>query len=554
MGFSDFLLYLHYGASSCCKTIFDDLTLSDIQSLRLTAKTVDSVASAYYFPFSRIYISAHPADIKVFREVTGNPHLASQVEEIVWDDTAFSRSLLDFNIYKLLWARQPMVFERELKRYHDVYARMVRDNLALRDAQSDFEALVQALPGLPRLKRIALTRLSFEDRDDPKFGGMKGRSSPAAKQWRESSQTLRTFMIEPDVHWIWPEWQCFRNDRSVAMQDIFDPTYALEPLDPSLLMGPEPVQAYFADEWGDAWTMFQNLSIRSGGPAPVYAPFRGLVLLTRALRQTRTRIQEFRIVNLYDNTEGLPIQYFSDCNPELPSLLAVLESVKHLSLDIDFDTKFGPELEKGACRDVFATSLGTAQALRTLNLKIHDRHWRKFIGFLRSNPMQSRLPYLWEVTIASGSKCTTGRKLASAFTADDLADLLRWCRSLVEGNADQEPTDDSGDTSRPRLPCLRLENILLAPTSLFTMHGDLQIHTWKSVLANLETICSSHHSEGTRKPVPVSHWVHRLELCDVVDKTDDITDESVSVWSSSENSIMDYLDGQAVDPLHRVTR
>ena len=69
-------------------------TRGALQQLRLTSKLFDRLASPLVW--DRIWISSHPLDLHVFKRVTAS-RFASNIRELVWDDTTFQRPLLDLN-------------------------------------------------------------------------------------------------------------------------------------------------------------------------------------------------------------------------------------------------------------------------------------------------------------------------------------------------------------------------------------------------------------------------------------------------------------------------
>ena len=62
------------------------LTNRDMKSLRLTCKYLSNTVP---LNFSRVFLSANPLDIEVFRAVADHPTLRHQVQEIIWDDARF---------------------------------------------------------------------------------------------------------------------------------------------------------------------------------------------------------------------------------------------------------------------------------------------------------------------------------------------------------------------------------------------------------------------------------------------------------------------------------
>jgi hypothetical protein len=599
MDLPTFLLYLHHGAWSCCRTIFDHLSLRDIHSLRLTTKRIEQVASTYYFPFSRVYISSHAADLAAFTAITSNPRLAAQVEEIVWDDTTFNPSLLDFNVFKSLAVQYPAVYGQELRKSFDVFRKLASEHIIIRDEERDFEALVGALPRLPALKRIVLTRLCFNDegcdldsrRGCRASGKAMARSSPAMRQWRAIPHCQRTWMPVPDVHWTWVELESYRNADPVAVEDTFDPKYAHAAINPRMYMGAEPVTEYWYDDvWGlnyDIDNNYYNDDItpfdESTGPAPVYAPFRGLILLLRALEQTHTtRIEELRIINPYDTYEGMPSHLFSSANPALPLLRHTFQSLRHLALAIDFDNKFAAQIQeqqRPGHDNTFTTTLAAAQQLRSLELRVHNHNWGTFAASLRlsNRRMAVHLPRLQYVTIIGGGSSSSRRGETKSFEPQHFHDLLSWCESLVTprrlagGSSEAIDEDYQGrqsDHNQHRLRCLRIEKVSLVKNNSHVHESGndnsdnetARETTWATILAELKRKNNSSNSRNSNGPdqqnqdnLFLSLWLDRLELINVTDAEEAAIADAVSTTeqepqqqqAGSENENMDQPEPNA---------
>jgi hypothetical protein len=62
------------------------LTNRDLKSLRLTCKYLNDTVP---LKFSRVFLSANPLDIQVFRAIADHPILRHQIDEIIWDDARF---------------------------------------------------------------------------------------------------------------------------------------------------------------------------------------------------------------------------------------------------------------------------------------------------------------------------------------------------------------------------------------------------------------------------------------------------------------------------------
>lgn len=69
--------------------VLSHLSNQDIKNVRLTNKAVEKRA---LLRLSRVFISANPLNIQVFRAIADHDHFRHQVTEIIWDDVLLSRS------------------------------------------------------------------------------------------------------------------------------------------------------------------------------------------------------------------------------------------------------------------------------------------------------------------------------------------------------------------------------------------------------------------------------------------------------------------------------
>ncbi|KAL2009977.1 hypothetical protein VTN00DRAFT_5784 [Thermoascus crustaceus] len=494
MDLPSFLLYVHCGASECSRLIFNSLSPRDIRSLRLTCKTIEYVASSYPF-LTRIYISSHAADLEAFQEITSNPKLARHVEEIIWDDTTFNRMLLDFTMYKPLW-NCPDRYMDHLKKAFNIWKEL-------------------GLPKLPHLRKVELTRLPFESgatswvvlrspQTTPK--------SPAIKQWLSIPAYLRRYMSKPEVKWIWSSSQ-YQGNRADITQ-TFSPQYAYEAMSPAIVN--------FYDDWGndndDGYSIYAEEMLRCpAAPAPVYAPFRGLLLLIRALCQTETettRLEEFRIVD--HEGFGMPLSFFHDENPELERLGRVLQPCRRLFVDTDIDFDIEPRPKTA---DALIQTLSAPRNLESIHLKFD---WIEFSKLLGEEPYSIRLPQLREVTIVSQRELNLAK----------FHQLLSWCCGLTGTGSERyrHEEEDQKEKIRP-LNCLRLMSVSLSEDA-----------GWRSILDDLK---------AKRR---IQNYVKRLELHNIVDS--ELRREAKrfdETWFSWGDSVMEYLNGDGPFPLRTQT-
>lgn len=60
----------------------------DVKNLRLTCKRLGEAALAN-LKLSRVFLSAHPLNIKVLRATADHDHFRYKVTELIWDDARF---------------------------------------------------------------------------------------------------------------------------------------------------------------------------------------------------------------------------------------------------------------------------------------------------------------------------------------------------------------------------------------------------------------------------------------------------------------------------------
>lgn len=514
MDLPHFLTYIYYGASECAKLVFDNFSTRDIASLRLTCKAIHQTTASCPL-FRRIYISSHAADLDAFQSITQNPRLAQHVEEIVWDDTTFNRLLLDYKVYKPIWQCSHL-YEEDLRQAFEIWKDRVEEHLRIRQHELDFQALVEALPKLPSLKKITLTRLSLENVQKSSSWTFRGRpelmKSPAMKQWRAIPYRFRKYMSIPSVQWHWQNWR-YQGNYPSDVTETFSPKYRYEGMSPALVN--------FFDDWdGDDYSLYAEAVMRSPAqPAPVYSPFRGLILLARAIDQTASPLEEFQILD--DDGGGISLQYFQEQNPEFQTLLRALRFVRHISLDTDNDgCPSAVRLETG---DGLVSVLSTMSGLESLYLRVD---WPEFFLALRnasSDPFNIRLPNLKEVTISSW------RDLDSTH----LQQILSWFRSLtIPISSSQLWTRENGERPMGDGLTLRLSNMgLNCDTS------------WNSIFEDIKSTPDTYSN-------PLD-WLYKLDLHSVTDNTlrseaQRAVDEA---WFSWDNGVLEYISGEGPFPL-----
>jgi hypothetical protein len=177
--------------------IFSYVDLADIKNIRLASSILRSAAAGLLF--QRIYISAHPLDLEVFKYITRDENLRRGVQEIVYDDSLsdLRRSMLDFDSFqsrlddppKFLF---PITFPREtLLQAYDFWDSIVSGDRIVVEKNLDGAALRDALPLLPRLRKVTMTIMSFSGTTDtPNTYHMRTPMSPTVRQWMNLKDLL----------------------------------------------------------------------------------------------------------------------------------------------------------------------------------------------------------------------------------------------------------------------------------------------------------------------------------------------------------------------------
>ncbi|KAL9474231.1 hypothetical protein ACSS6W_008611 [Trichoderma asperelloides] len=188
--------------------IFLDLAGKDIKNLRLACKSFSDIP----LRLSRVFISANPIDIEVFRSIADHEAYRHGVKEIIWDEARFGNprsgcegyelegrvAPYDYihackeNLYEILGRRSMFAvhfpFEKaideEVKAQMPVFESWLlcceyadRQNEVLKDG-SDIKAFEYGLERFPALERITLTPAAHGFTFKPLYGTPMLRSLP----------------------------------------------------------------------------------------------------------------------------------------------------------------------------------------------------------------------------------------------------------------------------------------------------------------------------------------------------------------------------------------
>lgn len=173
MNLIDFLDFLFYGAYPVWKDLVLGLTNQDIKALRLVHKTTSN--DLFPLLFTRIYISAHNADLDVFRRIAQHPVARQHVRELVWDDCTFDRWIGGQQTYTDRLLTTTTLPSHHLKREQPTIAEAYRfwaseaasfaENREENVDKYAFDTYISAFPSLSNITILSRSRLTYVDPD-----------------------------------------------------------------------------------------------------------------------------------------------------------------------------------------------------------------------------------------------------------------------------------------------------------------------------------------------------------------------------------------------------
>ena len=341
------------------------LGVSDIKNLRLVSPNFNVAASPYLF--SRIYISSHSLDLYVFRKVTAQPLFRNSIRELVWDDSTFNRHLMSWDAYcvamkttyRSIWCGRPEI--KPSRSTFDLWLQIASEHHVIREARLDEKALIKALPHLPSLKRIVLTKSRNENKSRLPLWNM----SPTNRYW-ESVQALG-FPTPVVDWWTWKHWNGKRYDgKWWAAEHITEQNchrlFDLDFIDEGLTSAEVQVQMGDRSSPGHAFH-------------PTTRPFRGLLILIRALAAADIRIPELMIRLPEESTpnNGMTHWLFRHWNRDLERFEEVVRHLRVLHLNIS--KSWAEESDTDDASDGHVRRiLHVAKDLEELNLVLWNIH------------------------------------------------------------------------------------------------------------------------------------------------------------------------------------
>lgn len=309
----------------------------DIKSLRLTCTLLSRVA---HLRFKRVFLSANPLNIKVFRAIADHDSFRRGVVEIIWDDTLLANEIkLNDNRRNTLsmfasmdhvegvpeWFQRICAWNLEETRSRtdyrlsvetswSYYHQLLQEQEDVVDSGADLEALRYGLEHFPALRRITITPAAHGLLDFPLF----------------KTPMIRAF--PPGFNYcVLPAWPLQYN-----------------PLDEEDLFQAPRWDQEEAKKW------------------------RGFSLIPRELAKVSGhRISEF-IVDAYVLDTGLNCRVFDQPNEEFNNLVTLLRQpgFSHLDLALMADGQYRDEQEWSSIRNGYLKrALGEASDLRHISLR-----------------------------------------------------------------------------------------------------------------------------------------------------------------------------------------
>jgi hypothetical protein len=182
---------------------------SDLKNARLSCSQLFHASEGLLF--RQVYLSCHSSDIKVFQNITTNPNLSRQIEEIIYDVSIFNpRHFPDYGSFagdlesrfkfdNFLWelklpTYQSPISSTLIKFIYDFWFDQMIEYTSNLQESLDMTALKTALPHLPRLKKVKLTRVSLSGHPRCHRWTWRGNeakiSSPMYRQWLETKHNF----------------------------------------------------------------------------------------------------------------------------------------------------------------------------------------------------------------------------------------------------------------------------------------------------------------------------------------------------------------------------
>lgn len=366
-------------------TVLQDLSIQDIKSLRLTCRSYATVGAPHLFP--RVWLSSHPLDVQVFRTVIRNPLICRGVRELIWDDTTYCDSLMDREKYLDTakhfgswgsWCTD-LYPTQEGEYGYGLFLEKARLHHHIRRKRIDERLLLAALQKLKNLSSVVLSsRHHYMPAPDDACIG----ESPTARLWNKE-RLFKTFAYPPTVDW--KAAHEIEDDSELKIEDI--------------------LRMMTVDYHCDAWERHEPTN---ASRVHVQRPWRGLLILLRALSNTNKPIENFEIQPQYaskwgkDNSMvGISHYFFRQSTPDLERFVAIARHVRRLNLVLSCEGASSVEGRHASAittvnRGHLTRLLQSAANLEELHLELPLPNVMKAIG------PQTHYPRLRQLSLMQG--------------------------------------------------------------------------------------------------------------------------------------------------------
>lgn len=306
--------------------------------------------------YPRIWLSSHPLDLQVFQLVTSSPLLRKGIKQLIWDDTTFSDSLMDRKTYFATvraetgtrggWSVDPETSDEAIQEGYEFFLAASRDHHRIRTQRLDEKALQQALPLLQSLEKVVLTNQNLHP-----LPSVSGRgTSPSVRQW-QALPFIDNMPFPPYVNWSMVN----KPGENVIMDnDDIDQIVDVD---------------FHDDQWCEELITFPEV-------VRVRRPFRGLLILMKALAQSDYGIRSFEVRPQYPGgflrgaNAGISHWWFRHWHAGLDDMCAVFRHLRTLKLVMGCETEENgaATVRQGHLRRVMAE----AEMVEELELELHN--------------------------------------------------------------------------------------------------------------------------------------------------------------------------------------
>lgn len=365
--------------------ILESVSTRDIRAFRLACRRCADAGAPHLFP--RVWLSSHPLDVEVFRTFLRNPQICGGVKELIWDDTTYCDSLMEkekyFKTAKKVgswgsWCTDLYANQEGEPGYRHFLAKAKLHHF-IRRHRIDEKLLMSGLPKLKNLRSVVLSSRHHYMPWPDDVGDIV--NSPTARQWTKERE-FKTFAYPPTVNWKTARGS--GDVRQLSTKELL-PMITVE---------------YHEDAWAEN-------DITDASCVHVLRPFRGLLILLRALSSTNTKVENFELRPQYaskwgqdNSTVGLSHFFFREWTSDLDRFIAVARNLRRLHLVISCEDTSTADIHASAItlkRGHFTLALQSAKRLEELHLELPVPSVMRAIGY------ETHFPHLKSLTLMQGN-------------------------------------------------------------------------------------------------------------------------------------------------------